>query len=166
VREHIGVTARRNLAVAEFYAGALPDDHPRKATSDAALERQRASLPALPRKRAPSATNIDAVHRKTPLEREVIKAAMAALRLDRRVARVERNQSGVFREGDRWIKVGVRGKLDVTIYLKDGRYIEAEAKRPGQKPEPHQRSRIEQIKSEGGMAGWFDSVETALALLP
>ena len=173
MREHIAVVARRNLAVAEFYASALPDDHPRKASSDSALERQRANLPALPGKRhtrikPQTACDIDAVYNKptTPLEREVLKAVTKALRADPRVARVERNQSGTFREGERWIKVGTRGKLDLTVYLKSGRYMEIEVKRPGGKPDPRQALRIEAIKREGGLAGWCWSAESALALLP
>ena len=167
-RKSLRDTLTDNLAA--FKSNGRPADPVRAARYDgqvARWEEQIASLgPKRERKPRVPGVDIDRAHKNTPLERNVIKAAMQALRLDRRVARVERNQSGVFQEGDRWIKVGVRGKLDITIYLKDGRYIEAEAKRPGKKPEPHQKARIEQIKRDGGMAGWFDSIETALALLP
>jgi hypothetical protein len=44
-----------------------------------------------------------------PLERTVLKAITQALRLDRRVSRVERNQSGLFQEGNRFIRVGTAG---------------------------------------------------------
>jgi hypothetical protein len=101
-----------------------------------------------------------------PLERSVLKAITQALRLDRRVARVERNQSGLFREGDRFIRVGSRGKLDLTVYLKSGRYVEIEVKRPGGKPEPHQQQRIDAIRASGGLAGCATSIDEALALLP
>jgi hypothetical protein len=103
-----------------------------------------------------------------PLERHVLKAVLGALRADPRVARVERNQSGVFQDGERFVRVGSKGKLDLTIYLKDGRYIEAEVKR-----EPNvtllseaQKKRIQDIRRAGGMAGWCWSVESAIALLP
>ena len=101
-----------------------------------------------------------------PLERDVLKAVVQVLRYDKRVARVERNQSGLFQEGDRTIRVGTPGKLDLTIYLKDGRYLECEVKRPGGKPNPKQASRIEAIRAAGGLAGYCWSAESALALLP
>jgi hypothetical protein len=101
-----------------------------------------------------------------PLEAEVLKSVVKALKSDPRVARVQRNQSGVFHEGDRWIRVGERGLLDLTVYLKSGRYIEIEVKRPGGAPKPHQAARIADIKSQGGLAGYAWSAESALALLP
>jgi len=103
-----------------------------------------------------------------PLEKHVLKAVMDALRLDKRVARVERNQSGVFQDGNRFIRVGSRGKLDLTCYLLDGRYIEIEVKRAPNASllRDAQRKRIQAIKSAGGLAGWCWSVESAIALLP
>lgn len=109
--------------------------------------------------------DIDAVHRK-PLESQVLKAIVQRLRLDPRVASVERNQSGVFREGNRFIRVGTRGKLDLTVYLRDGRYCEIEVKRHGRKPEPHQQARIDSIRAAGGIAGYATTPEEALAILP
>jgi hypothetical protein len=123
----------------------------------------------LPKRRKQKAdmrgVDIDAIHRK-PLERDVLKAVVQVLRLDRRVARVERNQSGVFQDGNRFIRVGVRGKLDLTVYLKSGKYLELEVKRPGGKPEPHQQKRIDDIRAAGGLAGCATSIEEALELLP
>lgn len=103
-----------------------------------------------------------------PLERDVLKQVIAAFKADPRVASVERNQSGVFQDGDRYIRVGSRGKLDLTVYLTDGRYLECEVKR-GQQPSllrEQQRKRIQAIRSSGGLAGWCWSRESALALLP
>lgn len=103
-----------------------------------------------------------------PLEKHVLKAVIDALRLDPRVARVERNQSGVFQEGNRVIRVGSKGKLDLTIYLKNGRYIECEVKRsPDVKLlSAEQTARIQSIRDSGGLSGWCWSVESALALIP
>lgn len=102
-----------------------------------------------------------------PYERDVLVQIIKALRADPRVARVERNQSGVFQDGNRYIRVGVRGKLDLTVYLRTGRFAEIEVKRDAKtKPEPHQLERIAQIKGEGGIAGWAWSAESALAILP
>jgi hypothetical protein len=102
-----------------------------------------------------------------PLERNVLRAVMQALRYDPRVLRVERNQSGVFQDGNRYVRVGSRGKLDLTVYLKSGRYAELEVKRDERtKPDPRQQRRIDEIKQGGGIAGWCWSVESALAILP
>jgi hypothetical protein len=102
-----------------------------------------------------------------PYERDVLVQIVKALRADPRVARVERNQSGVFQDGNRYIRVGVKGKLDLTVYLKTGRFAEIEVKRSEKtKPEPHQLARIAEIKQQGGLAGWAWSAESALALLP
>lgn len=102
-----------------------------------------------------------------PLERDVLKEIMTVLRNDPRVARVERNQSGVFKEGNRYVRVGTRGKLDITCYLRSGRYIEIECKRDNkEKPTPEQEARIAAIRREGGLAGWAWSAESALALIP
>ncbi len=101
-----------------------------------------------------------------PLEREVLKQVTRALRSDPRVVRVERNQVGLFQDGNRYIKVGTKGKLDLTVYLCNGRYAEIEVKRPGGKPKPHQAARIAEITAEGGIAGWCWDVPSALAILP
>jgi hypothetical protein len=102
-----------------------------------------------------------------PYERDVLAQIIKVLRLDPRVSRVERNQSGVFQDGNRYIRVGVRGKLDLTVYLKSGRFAEIEVKRDFKtKPDAHQLERIAQIKREGGISGWAWSPESALAILP
>ncbi len=101
-----------------------------------------------------------------PLEAVVLKQVVMALRRDPRVASVERNQSGVFHEGGRFIRVGTPGKLDLTVYLKGGKFAEIEVKRPGGKPKPHQAARIAEIRAKGGIAGYCWSAESALALLP
>lgn len=100
-----------------------------------------------------------------PLEKTVLADALQALRNDPRVCVVDRRQSGVFQEGERWIRVGTRGVLDISGMLRGGKYFELEAKRPGEKPDERQQARIELVKKGGGISGYFWSVETALALL-
>ncbi len=100
-----------------------------------------------------------------PLERDVLAAILAALHADPRVHIAERTQSGVFQDGDRYIRVGVKGKLDITGMLKGGRYFEIEVKRPGAKPDERQWQRIYHIREGGGIAGYVGSVEEALAIL-
>jgi len=119
------------------------------------------NLPALPKKRAKR------VHDpKAPLERNVLPKVVRALRKDPRVVRVQRNTVGRFTVHGRIISVGTKGLLDLTVYLRDGRYAEIEVKRPGEKPKLHQAQRIADIQERGGIAGWCDSPEGALAILP
>lgn len=100
------------------------------------------------------------------LEKHVLADIIRVLRVDPRVAKVERNQSGVFKDGNRTIKVGSRGKLDLTVYLVGGRFAEIEVKRPGGRPDERQAARIASIRASGGIAGFATSAESALALLP
>lgn len=101
-----------------------------------------------------------------PLEKHVLAAALKALRRDPRVAFVQRQQSGLFQEGLRTIRVGAPGLLDVNGMLKGGKYFELEAKRPGNKPDDRQALRIAFVIQHGGVAGYFTSADEALALLP
>lgn len=115
----------------------------------------------VPKERAPRAPS------GRRLEKSALKEVFAALRGDPRVARVERNTSGVFRDGDRYVSVGVRGKLDLSVYLKSGRWGEIEVKRDERaKPKPHQEARISRVRAEGGFAGVAWDAESALKLLP
>lgn len=101
-----------------------------------------------------------------PLEKEVLADALEALRNDPRIWICDRRQSGVFQDGDRYIRVGQKGHLDISGMLHGGRYFELEAKRPGEKPNEYQLKRIAHVRAGGGVSGYFWSVETALALLP
>lgn len=101
-----------------------------------------------------------------PYERDILAAAIKALRDDPRVWEVRRQNSGVFQDGNRFIRVGTPGVLDIIGMTVSGRYFELEAKRPGKKPDPRQERHIQHIRSGGGIAGYFTSVEEALALLP
>jgi hypothetical protein len=101
-----------------------------------------------------------------PLEKHVLAAGLKALRQDPRVAFAQRQQSGLFQEGLRTIRVGAPGLLDINGMLKGGQYFEFEAKRPGNKPDERQALRIAFVRQHGGISGFFTSAEEALALLP
>ena len=102
-----------------------------------------------------------------PLEKHVLKAALKALQRDPRVAFVNRQQSGLFTEGLRTIRVGTPGLLDLHGMLKgSGRYFEFECKRPGNKLDERQATRILFVIANGGISGFFTSAAEALALLP
>lgn len=140
----------------------LPDDDPRKAKNAADYARWRAELPP---KRDKIRRPVDGkpVGR---LEKHVLADVLQALRQDPRVALVERTQSGLFQDNDRYIRVGTPGKLDITLMLIGGRYGEIEVKRPGNNPDERQQRRIDAIRRNGGIAGCATSAEEALALLP
>ena len=121
--------------------------------------RMQFEIPPPPKKRAPRDSEI-------PLEKEVLADVLQALRCDPRVALVDRRQSGTFMDGDRYIKVGVKGTLDISGMLHGGRYFEIECKRPGGKPDTRQWERIAGIVANGGIAGCATSADEALALLP
>lgn len=100
------------------------------------------------------------------LEKDVLASVLAALRADKRVALCERQQSGVFVEGNRHIRVGTRGALDVRGYLVGGAAFEIEVKRPGGRLTPEQIVRIDALRANGVIAGVATSAAEALALLP
>lgn len=102
-----------------------------------------------------------------PLEKAVLASVLDALRRDPRVAMVERQQSGVFVEGNRHIRVGSPGALDVKGFLiGSGRYFEIECKRPGGQLTPQQSERIATLIANGAIAGVATSAAEALELLP
>ena len=117
----------------------------------------RAAVPPAPTPRIRRASGADG----GILEKHVLKAVIKFLRAHPKVASVQRNQSGVFMEGDRVIRVGFVGKLDLGGYLKGGLAYEIEVKRPGGKPSPAQAARIEKLRANGVLTGCVSSIEEA-----
>ena len=138
---------RANLSVIEALAGrAIPE--------------LRAITPPAPQPRIRRANGSDG----RILEKHVLAAVIKYLRHHPKVASVQRNQSGVFMEGNRVIRVGFVGKLDLGGYLKGGRAYEIEVKRPGGKPSPAQAARIEKLRADGVLTGCVSSIEEAAEL--
>lgn len=144
---------RANDAATRFYAAAADKEAPAHLLNNLPPKRDRVLRPVDKRP-------------VVPYERDVLANAIRALRNDPRVWFCERVQSGLFQDGNRYIRVGVPGKLDVQGMTVSGRYFEFEAKRPGEKPDPRQDKRISFIRQGGGLSGYFTSAEDALALLP
>ena len=90
---------------------------------------------------------------------------MQALRRHPKVATVERRQSAVFMEGNRYVRVGRRGEADISGILKGGRAFAIEVKRPGGKPNEKQLQFLERIRAAGGIAGCATSVTEAEAII-
>ena len=95
----------------------------------------------------------------------VLKTIIDGLRKHPAVARVVRNQSGVFHDGDRTIKVGYRGKPDLTVYLRNGRWGEIEVKAAGQRPTEAQARQLQRTKAAGGFIGIARSLDDALTII-
>ena len=100
-----------------------------------------------------------------PLEAAILKDIMQALRRHPKVATVERRQSAVFMEGNRYVRVGRRGEADISGILKGGRAFAIEVKRPGGKPNEKQLQFLERIRAAGGIAGCATSVTEAEAII-
>ena len=98
-------------------------------------------------------------------EADILRECIAALRKHPQVARVLRNQSGVFKDGDRYVTVGKKGLLDLTIYLKDGHYAELEIKSETGTLSPEQYKRICDIRADGGFADVARSATAACTLV-
>lgn len=113
----------------------------------------------LPKQRAPRKPS------GKPLERDILRDIMDALRKHPAVATVQRRQSGVYQDGGRWIRVGVRGEADISGILKGGRAYAIEVKRPGRLPDERQTEFLNRIQAAGGVAGVASSVAEALQII-
>ncbi len=51
------------------------------------------------------------------------------------------------------------------VGLRIARFMELEAKKPGEKPKPAQRLHMDKVNRDGGLAGYADSPESAYQLL-
>lgn len=64
----------------------------------------------------------------------------------------------------KFISPSLRGVTD-RLFLRRGRVIFLEVKRPGEEPTPQQQKRMRDIRSHGGEVYWVDSLEKARAIL-
>ena len=125
--------------------------------------------PAQPKRRVKG----KARHRRDPLEKDIQKLILAALRLHPMVARIERTNTGAGKlmgKGggtSRFIRFGFPGQPDLSGLATDGRVIAIEIKRHSTRNNvsPEQRAYLDQVRDAGGYAGVATSVEEAFALL-
>ena len=126
--------------------------------------------PAQPKRRA---NGVKQRARLDPLERDIQKIILQALKLHPKVACIERTNtgSGRFMRKDgtagRYVSFGFKGQADLTGVAKDGRVIAIEVKRPKTRNNlsPEQKSYLAQIREAGGYAGVATSVAEAFAIL-
>lgn len=124
--------------------------------------------PAQPKRRAKGKTR----HRVDPLEKDIQRIVLAALRLHPMVARIERTNTGAgsfIRHGKvgRFMRFGFPGQPDLNGLATDGRVIAIEIKRPSTRNtiSPEQRAYLDKVQAAGGYAGVATSVEEAFAIL-
>lgn len=117
-------------------------------------------IPPPPKKRVPRVTS----GRTEPRERVNLRAIIQLLRTHPKVYAkcVYRMQSGLFREGERYIKVGVVGIPDILFVLRNGRLGACEVKAKGGAVSPLQAQRIADIRAAGGLAFVAWSVDDVL----
>ena len=147
---------RQSLAAQKWLAAGAPDEK---------KEIAAAHLAGMEAGQLPPVRHRTVARSGKPLERNIKKAIIKALRKHPLVVRVENNVSALLQAGDRVIRVGHRGKPDLTVFLRDGRYIGMEIKRPGENAKPHQQERIDAIRAAGGIAGVAHSVAEASELV-
>ena len=125
-----------------------------------------------PRKRQPRLPTLDAPHK--PLEREIQKAIIEALRLHPRVLKVVRfNSGGSMHRGangkDYLVMFSSEPVPDLFVMLRHG-FAWLEVKRSGwTKPTDHREERqaafLACVRQAGGIGAFVTSVEEALALI-
>ena len=96
-------------------------------------------------------------------EAAILKAIMALLKRHPKVARVWRQNSGTFREGNRWIRANsARGMADIMGVLKDGRTLAIEVKSRLGIVHAHQHEFLNSISTAGGIAFVARSIDDVL----
>jgi hypothetical protein len=68
------------------------------------------------------------------------------------VAWCERQNSGAFRDGKRFVRFGWPGCSDVLGQLRDGRFLAVEVKAPGGRASDAQRLFLDRVRAAGGIA--------------
>ena len=125
--------------------------------------------PAQPKRRAKGKTR----HRRDPLERDIQKVILQALRIHPAVARIERTNTGAGRfvgkdgKAGRFVRFGFQGQADLTGVARDGRAIAIEVKRPRTRNNvtSEQRAYLDQVRQAGGLAGVATCAEEAFAIV-
>jgi hypothetical protein len=102
---------------------------------------------------------------KPPPEADVLKGVLAALRIFGIDAQ-RQNTGMAFNPKGQPVRFGEPGNLDISATLHDGRRMEIEVKRPGQKPTPEQWHRIHTLNSLGGVAFYVTDPEQVARILP
>ena len=100
-------------------------------------------------------------------ESDIQTAVMDMLGFHPKVAWAMVTTSGTIRGkgGGRYFHVGFPGLSDILFQTRSGRLGALEIKKPGQLPTKEQLAFLSLVESNGGIAGWADSVEMAKRIL-
>ena len=77
----------------------------------------------------------------------------------------ERQNTGAVRLGKRFVRFGTPGRADISGVWPDGRRLEIEVKRPGNKPTQAQLDFLLLMQEQGAIAFWVDDVAKLDAIL-
>jgi hypothetical protein len=99
-------------------------------------------------------------------ESDVQKAILKMLKSHPKVGWAYITSSGYVKGlgGGKMFRVGVPGMSDIMGQMKDGRLLAIEVKVPGKRPTESQMQFIADVNRFYGIAGWADSVETAMKI--
>lgn len=114
--------------------------------------------------RVPKPLPSGANHRR---EGAVLAAVLKVLRQHPAIAWVERQNSGAYKDGKRFIRYGWPGCADILGQLQDGRFLAVEVKAPAGRLRPEQAAFLELVLQHGGVAfvaRSLDDINTNLAL--
>jgi hypothetical protein len=64
----------------------------------------------------------------------------------------------------KFVSPGLNGVTD-RLFIRDGRHVFMEVKRPGEEPTAQQYKRMRDMKAHGAEVHWVDNVEQAKAIL-
>ena len=89
-----------------------------------------------------------------------------AVALCKRGCVVHRTNCGTYYTKDgRVVRIGLPGMSDLQGHRADGVCFYLEIKKPGQKPTQKQKDFLRAMQLSGAIAGWADSIETALEVV-
>lgn len=143
-----------SLAAQRMLASGMESDDPRRPAAQAFLAKQAAAIPP---KRNRVLRPVDGKPAQ-PLERDIQKACLMLLRVHPKVELVWRQNSGTFTEQNqdgsmRYISAhSMPGLPDICGFLKGGRALFVEVKRPGQQPTRLQQIFLDRAKAAGALA--------------
>lgn len=98
-------------------------------------------------------------------ESQIQSAIMDMLTIHPRIAWATVMTTGKVRHKGYWISMHFPGMADILFQTKQGRLGAIEVKVPGQAPTREQLAFLSLVESNGGLAGWADSVEAAQEIL-
>jgi len=157
----------QNLAAERALFVSMDTDDPKYPAAKARIERL---TNAIPPKRDRVVRPVDGKPA-MPLERDIQKACLQLLRVHPKVAYCWRANSGTFTEqnadgSQRYISANsAPGCPDILGYLKGGRFLAIEVKRPGGKPSRLQEQFLDRARAAGALAAVVDDPQQLVDLL-